>query len=78
MNIDEFIHTIEDKYLEDDLESLPAEKRIVLYLSALEFWRAKLVRTTAMQSPEDEDDKRILIEIATNEDNRDTESARGE
>ena len=72
MNIDQFIQKIEDEYLEEDLESLTAEKRIVLYLSALEFWRAKLVRSNAMPSPEGEDDKKILIKIADGN-NRDTD-----
>jgi len=47
MSLEEFIETIEDDYLQEDLESLAAKDRIMVYLSAKEFFQYKLQRQSA-------------------------------
>ena len=74
MTVDEFIERIEDVHLEDALKSLSANPKdlVMIYLSAKEFQRAKLMRGNAIPN-EGVGDERIVIEIATNEDSRHTE-----
>lgn len=64
MTIDEFIETIEQDYLEDALERLTANPKdlVMVYLSSKEYQRAKLVRSSTMAEPEEQEkDIKIVI-----------------
>ena len=63
MNVDSFITTIEDIYLEEDLKSLSPKDRISIYLSAKEFTRAKLQRGNAVPADQSEEERNIYVSI---------------
>ena len=65
MNVEGFIHAIEEDYLEDALEKLATSPKelINVYLSAKEFTRAKLMRGNAVPSEDEGDDRHVYIKI---------------
>ena len=60
MNIETFIDTIEESYLDDALEKLAKSPKdlILIYINALEFRRAKLMRGNVI--PEGDDKERDI------------------
>jgi hypothetical protein len=61
MDIDSFIKEIEDNKLEIALSSLTGKDIISIYLSAKEFQRAKIQRSTF--APKAVDDSTIIIKV---------------
>ena len=64
MEINEFLETIEDNYLDEALEKLSKSPKdlVTIYLNALEFKQSKLIRSNFVQDNEQED-KNITIKV---------------
>ena len=64
MEINEFLETIEDNYLDEALGKLSKSPKdlVTIYLNALEFKQSKLIRSNFVQDNEQED-KNITIKV---------------
>ena len=66
MTIEEFINAIEETYLEDALDKLAKNPKdmVMVYLSSLEFKRAKLMRGNAIPTESTDEERNIYVSIA--------------